>query len=42
MERESGVKVYHITGGLDLTRKGSPREGMLEMYATSMDRQNIE
>ena len=41
VERESGVKVVHMTGGLDLTRKSSVRSSVLDEYADAMSKQNI-
>ncbi len=41
VERESGLKLVHMTGGLDITRRGNPREQVLEQYAQAMRAQNI-
>ena len=41
VERESGLKLVHMTGGLDLTRRGKARDNVLEKYAQAMAAQNI-
>lgn len=41
VEKESGMKLYHKTGGLELTRKSCPRVQVMEEYATAMTKQRI-
>ncbi|XP_033110519.1 monomeric sarcosine oxidase-like [Anneissia japonica] len=41
LERESGVQVLYKTGSVNLAYKGSLGESLLNIYARSMDRQNV-